>query len=88
LVIAKSTFIANGKTLERTYEDNYQGTTETYGAPWYFSHRVDLHAELKRLAVSNDGIGKPVDIIAGSKAVDYVCNLLPLLISTFEELGF
>ena len=33
------------------YSDRYPSLIEQYGEPWYFSHRVDLHDELKRLAL-------------------------------------
>ncbi|KAL6355867.1 hypothetical protein LRP88_09450 [Fusarium phalaenopsidis] len=45
----------NGKTLGETYRGNYEDFKTRFGAPWYFSHRVDLHNELKRLALSSAG---------------------------------
>ncbi|MCJ1247160.1 hypothetical protein MMC30_004372 [Trapelia coarctata] len=37
-----------------------------YGYPWFLSHRVDLHNELKLLATSKDGLGTPVEIRTSS----------------------
>lgn len=33
-----------------------------YSAPWFLSHRVDLHNELKLLATRDEGPGEPVKI--------------------------
>ncbi|KAJ5028981.1 hypothetical protein J3E73DRAFT_388494 [Bipolaris maydis] len=41
----------DGETMKETYRANYDDYRTRYGAPWYFSHRVDLHRELKRLAL-------------------------------------
>jgi salicylate hydroxylase len=42
----------NGSTLEETYRASYKDFAVKYRAPWYFSHRADLHNELKRLSLS------------------------------------
>ncbi|RYC80438.1 hypothetical protein BFJ63_vAg16674 [Fusarium oxysporum f. sp. narcissi] len=65
-------------TMETMYHGNYEDFTSRFGAPWYFSHRVDLHNELRRLAVepsekfpgSNLHLGKTV------KSVDCEANLV------------
>ncbi|KAK9623706.1 hypothetical protein V6Z94_004612 [Aspergillus fumigatus] len=44
---------------------------ETYGAPWYLAHRVDLHTELRRLATTPDGPGFPVETILRSEVVGF-----------------
>jgi salicylate hydroxylase len=51
---------------------------ERYGAPFYFAHRVDLHAELKRLATDPNGPGTPVSIHLRSEVSTYVsfCSVL------------
>ncbi len=69
---AKTTYIADGKTLNHTYENYYSDIESTYGARWVFAHRVDLRTELKRLATCEVGPGKPAILIANSKVVDYV----------------
>jgi len=38
--------------------------------PSYQVHRVDLHNELKRLALSEEGAGKPCELILGSHIID------------------
>ncbi|KAH6959581.1 FAD binding domain-containing protein [Ilyonectria sp. MPI-CAGE-AT-0026] len=61
----------NGKTLQETYRGNYEDFKTRFGAPWYFSHRVDLHNEFKRLALSSAGkypgatlrLGAPVSAV-------------------------
>jgi hypothetical protein len=83
-VEAKKTYIAKGTTLERVYEADYSSIASTYGAPWYFSHRIDLHNALKHLATASDGVGKPAIIFPHSKVVNYVrlsVTLRNLLIS-------
>lgn len=45
---------------------------ETYGNPWYLSHRVDMHSELKRLAFQTAGEGIPATLRTGSKVVSVV----------------
>ncbi|KAJ4247096.1 hypothetical protein NW762_013234 [Fusarium torreyae] len=45
----------NAATMETNYHGNYEDFTSRYGAPWYFSHRVDLHNEFRRLAVESNG---------------------------------
>ena len=72
-VTTKSSFRANAKTLKRFHE----GTTEAQipiqcGAPWYLAHRVDLHEELKRLAIDPDGQGSPATVFLQSEVLKYV----------------
>lgn len=43
-----------------------------YGAPFYLSHRVDLHSELKHLATREEGPGSPAKIILKSEVIDVV----------------
>ncbi|QKX54140.1 uncharacterized protein TRUGW13939_01224 [Talaromyces rugulosus] len=46
----------NGHTLETTHSLTYEDYERKFHVPWYFSHRVDLHNELKRLALNgSDG---------------------------------
>jgi len=44
----------------------------TYGQPFYFSHRVDLHKALKKLATGKEGLGKPAVVHLRSQVVEYV----------------
>jgi salicylate hydroxylase len=50
-VNCQKSFRANGETLEKFHVGNEDYIEERYGAPWWLTHRVDLHNELKRLAV-------------------------------------
>lgn len=63
-----------------------------YGYPWYLSHRVDLHNELKLLATSKDGYGAPVEIRTKSSVTSVVSilsqptHILPLRLSITDLL--
>ncbi|CAK7225459.1 hypothetical protein SBRCBS47491_005897 [Sporothrix bragantina] len=50
VVVDEGCFV-NASTLESEYQAKYDDLVTRYGSPWYFLHRVDLHNELKRLAV-------------------------------------
>ncbi|POY74198.1 hypothetical protein BMF94_2772 [Rhodotorula taiwanensis] len=41
-----------------------------FGAPWLLNHRVDLHNELRRLATTEDGPGKPAVIRTASRVAE------------------
>ncbi|KAH7128873.1 FAD binding domain-containing protein [Dactylonectria macrodidyma] len=41
----------NAVTLEEVYRGNFEDFESRFDAPLYFSHRVDLHNELRRLAL-------------------------------------
>ncbi|KAF1981837.1 FAD/NAD(P)-binding domain-containing protein [Aulographum hederae CBS 113979] len=47
-------------------------TEKEFGAPWWLTHRFDLHHELKELTVGENGDGKPAELHLGSQiaAVD------------------
>ena len=72
LVVVKSSYRASGTTLERLHMMAHDSLQEEYGAPWFFSHRVDLHTELKRLATGPDGSGVPVQVHLSSEVVEFV----------------
>jgi salicylate hydroxylase len=56
LLTRKQGLQVNGHTLETTYSLTYEDYERKFHVPWYFSHRVDLHNELKRLALNgSDG---------------------------------
>ncbi|KAE9378578.1 FAD/NAD(P)-binding domain-containing protein [Stipitochalara longipes BDJ] len=44
-------------------------TIERQGFPWFLAHRVDLHNELKHLAIDADGEGPPASLNLGAKVV-------------------
>lgn len=82
-VIAKSGLWAMGDSLETFREADFTFYEEHFGAPWYLTHRVDLHAELKRLAIGK-GSGFPVTTHLNTEVVAYVRLLhYPGVISTF-----
>lgn len=68
----KKSFRAHGKTLVKFHEADDSYITETFGSPWYFAHRVDLHEELKLLATQEGGEGKPAVVNLRSEVVKYV----------------
>ncbi|KAJ7196198.1 FAD/NAD(P)-binding domain-containing protein [Mycena pura] len=45
---------------------DYEGQ---YGLPWIMVHRVDLHTELRRLAVDSEGTGPPAQLHLGHRVV-------------------
>ena len=78
-------YLMSHKTLDPLLIQDHRSNAETYGAPLFFSHRVDLHAELRRLATDPDGPGIPAVIHLKSEAVSYVrlfitCSRLPLFL--------
>ncbi|KAF8856362.1 FAD/NAD(P)-binding domain-containing protein [Acephala macrosclerotiorum] len=70
-VIAKTTFIANSESLARLYESDYSTIIEEYGAPWYFTHRVDLRDELKRMLSDPKALGTSAILHANSRVISY-----------------
>ena len=70
----RSGLTANAGDLTPLYEANYDQIPERYGAPWYLSHRVDLHNGLKELATRKSGKreGVPAKIHLKSKVVAIV----------------
>ncbi|KAJ2890851.1 FAD/NAD(P)-binding domain-containing protein [Zalerion maritima] len=47
--------------------------TKKYGDPWWYFSRADIHSELKRTALSPDGLGNPAHLETGAK----VCTVDP-----------
>lgn len=70
-VRSKGFMWASSETMEPKVSYRYPGMVERYGADLYFAHRVDFHDELKRLAFSADGPGKPPVLHLLSPAVAY-----------------
>lgn len=44
-----------------------------FSAPWYLSHRVDLHNELRLLATRDEGPGEPAKIHLSTEVTGIVC---------------
>ncbi|PQE20123.1 salicylate hydroxylase protein [Rutstroemia sp. NJR-2017a BBW] len=66
-VTATSGLYANAKDLKPIDEQFYDHLESEYGSKFYYSHRVDLHDELMRLATGEEGEGIPArDTEAGS----------------------
>lgn len=57
------------------YHGRYDNYKDLYGQPWYFIHRVDLHNELKRLALES---GVDVQLSSEVTHVDAEDGLLTL----------
>lgn len=56
------------------YSD-FRHNIHSHGAHLYYAHRVDLHENLKRMAIEVDGPGIPVIIKTKSEVVSYVCDV-------------
>ncbi len=72
-VTCKRSYRAHAKSLEIFHESVEDYIEPTFGAPWFFAHRVDLHEELKRLAIQEEGEGKPAVVHLKSEVKSYVC---------------
>ncbi|KAI1860211.1 hypothetical protein JX265_010135 [Neoarthrinium moseri] len=55
------------KTLAVRKEIPNAPLVEKYQAPWWYFSRKDIHDELKRAALSPDGLGKPARLELGAK---------------------
>ncbi|RHZ63413.1 putative salicylate hydroxylase [Aspergillus thermomutatus] len=71
LVTARRTMVIPGTSLTSKVGVDCSHFAETYGAPWYLAHRVDLHSELRRLATTLDAPGMPVEIMLRSEVVSF-----------------
>ena len=58
-VTCKRSFRAQSKTMAIFHDADESYITKKFGAPWFLAHRVDLHEELKILAVGSQGAGTP-----------------------------
>ncbi|KIM94740.1 hypothetical protein OIDMADRAFT_45659 [Oidiodendron maius Zn] len=61
-------------TLKETYHGNYEHFEYQYGAPWFFVHRVDLHNELKTLALAPSDGFPAVKLNLSTPVVDVNCE--------------
>ena len=59
----------HGTSLERISSMDTRDAEDRYGAPVMAFHRVDLHKELRRLALEEDGKGLPAVLHLGSPVV-------------------
>ena len=59
-------------TLEAGAFHDHSQNIKVFGAPLYYSHRVDLHESLKRLATDPEGPGVPVKVHLKSEIRKYV----------------
>ncbi|KAF5875526.1 putative salicylate hydroxylase protein [Botrytis fragariae] len=71
LVTAKSVTVTSGNELVNSHVIEWSNTEEKYGFKSFYSHRVDLHTELKLLATGEEGEGKPAVIYNRCEVVDY-----------------
>jgi salicylate hydroxylase len=63
---------AHATTLEKFREADMSYIAPKFGAPWFLAHRVDLHEELKRLAMEESGEGRPAIIHLKSEVTKFV----------------
>ncbi|KAF7952672.1 hypothetical protein EAE96_005903 [Botrytis aclada] len=71
LVTASSITVTSGDELVDTHVVEWSNMEEKYGFKSFYSHRVDLHTELKLLATGEEGEGKPAVIRNRCEVVDY-----------------
>lgn len=72
-VVVRRSYRADGATLDKFNEMGHESLRDTYGAPWFFAHRVDLHEELRRLATQEAVSGDTsVQIHLSSEIVEFV----------------
>jgi len=71
-VEAKFISVNQATTLNQSRRISMADTTEAFGSPFYFAHRVDLHNSLKEIATRADGLGEPVTIRLHSPIKSYV----------------
>jgi salicylate hydroxylase len=71
MVTVRRSVVASGSSLKPLVEVDCSQFIQTYVAPWFLAHRVDLHSELRRLATIEGAPGSPVDIFLRAEVVDY-----------------
>ncbi|ESZ89778.1 hypothetical protein SBOR_9838 [Sclerotinia borealis F-4128] len=71
LVTAKSITLFMGDNLHVYEKIDLSNIEDEYGSGYFFSHRVDLHNELKLLATGIEGEGKPAVIQNRCEVVGY-----------------
>ena len=58
-------------TLSKLGQYSFSLFERNFGAPYFVSHRVDLHEALREMATSSKGPGKPAQIINGAHIISY-----------------
>lgn len=77
MVAIRTGSLLDGTSMEVLMPNYLHNIEETYGAPLYSVHRVDLHNQLRLLATRTQGPGHPVEIQVRAKIVDYVRQKRP-----------
>ncbi|EFX01526.1 salicylate hydroxylase [Grosmannia clavigera kw1407] len=72
MVGIKTGSILNGSNMQMVVPKYYENIENNYGFPIYSVHRVDLHDQLKSLAVGEAGPGQPCKLHVRAAVVDYV----------------
>ncbi|PQE23279.1 salicylate hydroxylase protein [Rutstroemia sp. NJR-2017a BVV2] len=70
-VTAKSGIFASAHDLKTFDEQFFDHIEYEYGAKFYYSHRVDLHEELMKLATEEEGEGIPARVRNRAEVVKY-----------------
>ena len=67
---------AKADTLEYILVEEYPGLSDevSFGQGSWSFHRVDLHRGLREVAVSNDGVGRPVEMNLGCEVGGLDCE--------------
>lgn len=71
-VRGKATHFCDSRSRDTLLTVDLGPLCEAAGAPLYYAHRVDLHAELKRLACGVEGVGVPARVVARAEVRGYV----------------
>lgn len=69
---ATSSTFNSGDKLHQLFKVDLSNIEDEYGSGFYYSHRVDLHTELKLLATGVEGQGQPAVIQNRCAVVGYV----------------
>jgi salicylate hydroxylase len=72
MVPVRKASLINGSTMKVLSPNWTKDSEATWGFPMLAVHREDLHSQLRTLATQQDGEGRPCEIRAKSKVVDYV----------------
>lgn len=74
MVAIKTGSMLNGSDMQMVVPNYYANIAETYGAPIYAVHRVDLHDQLLQLATAaaDAGPGEPCTLHVRAAVTEYV----------------
>ena len=73
--------MAHADTLEPIHFSELVDIESVYSAPWFLSHRVDLHNELKLLATQDEGPGEPAKIHLRAEVTGIVSITVSAIVS-------